>query len=137
MKNFLKKAAQIFITSATLNLVWEVAHSLLYETALAIPVQQYSPMILSMSAKDGLWITLFYAASALLFKNINILKNRGQLVAFIIMALLFSFFDEKISLSMGRWEYAAAMPTLLGVGVTPLFQLAITGILAIFLAQKN
>ncbi len=129
MKNFLKKAAQIFIASATLNLVWEVAHSPLYETALAMPIQQYSPMILTMSTKDGLWITLFYGISALLFKNINILKNRGQLTAFITMALLFSFLDEKISLTLGRWEYTASMPTLLGVGVTPLLELAVTGVL--------
>ena len=39
------------------------------------------------------------------------------------------FFDEKISLSLGRWEYASSMPTLLGVGLTPLLELAITGVL--------
>lgn len=114
-----------------INLVWEVAHSPLYETALAMPVKQYSPMILEMSLKDGLWITLFYAISTILFKNADILKNRTQLWAFVIMALTFSFWDEKISLTLGRWEYAEAMPTLFEIGLTPLLELAVTGVLTL------
>lgn len=125
----LKHALKIWAAASLINLVWEVAHSPLYETALAMPIKQYSPMILEMSIKDGLWITLFYAISTILFKNADILKNRTQLWVFVAMALTFSFLDEKISLTMGRWEYAASMPTIVGIGLTPLLELAVTGVL--------
>lgn len=132
-----KYALKVLLTSSLINLAWEVAHSPLYETALAMPIQQYSPMILGMSIKDGLWITLFYALTAILFKNADILKNRGQLCAFAIIALTFSFLDEKISLELGRWEYAASMPTLLGIGLTPLLELAVTGMLAFLVLNPS
>lgn len=125
----LKQTLTVFVTASMINLAWEVAHSPLYETALAMTVKEYSPMILEMSLKDGLWITLFYAISAILFKNADILKNRTRLWVFVVMALTFSFLDEKISLTLGRWEYAEAMPTLFGIGLTPLLELAVTGVL--------
>lgn len=131
IKNMLK----IFPAASLINLAWEVAHSPLYETALAMPVKEYSPMILTMSLKDGLWITLFYAISTILFKNTDILKNRKQLGTFVVMALTFSALDEKISLAMGRWEYAEAMPTPFGIGLTPLLELAITGVATLWCLQ--
>ena len=70
------------------------------------------------------------------FGNLNIFENYIQLTVFIILALLFSFIDEKVSLKMKRWSYTKNMPTVLGVGITPLFEVAVTGALtfaAVFL----
>ena len=53
-----------------------------------------------------------------------------QLSVFVIISLLFSFIDEKVSVKMERWEYAKNMPTILGVGITPLLEVAVTGALA-------
>ena len=120
---------QIFLIAFLINLLWEVIHSQLYETCLKSPLKKFIPLIIGASLKDGLFISLFYLTSAIIFGQINILADRSQLLAFIFLALSFSFIDEKISLKLGRWQYAKAMPKVFGVGLTPLLELAVTGVL--------
>jgi len=86
-------------------------------------------LTVKMSLKDSFWISLFYLITVLIFKNINILNNYLQLSVFIIMALAFAFIDESISIKIGRWQYSKKMPKLFNVGITPLFELTVTGIL--------
>lgn len=120
---------QIFLISFLFNLVWEVIHSQLYITCLESSLKRYIPLIIGASLKDGFWITSFFLFSAYIFGNVNILTNIYQLICFTFFSLVFSFIDERISLKMKRWEYSRKMPTIFRVGVTPLFEVAITGIL--------
>lgn len=120
---------QIFIISSLINLFWEVIHSQLYTTCQKLSLNKYIPLIIKVSLKDGFWISIFYIISFFIFQNTNILLNTNQLILFILLALSFSFIDEKISLKMKRWEYTAEMPTIFKVGITPLLELAVTGTL--------
>lgn len=128
---------QIFLTAFLVNLAWEFAHSRLYETCLRLPFKKTIPLLTRASLKDAFWIVLFFLASVIAFKNTNILTNYFQLLSFVFLSATFSFIDEKISLRFKRWEYSKVMPTVLGVGITPLIELAVTGIitfLVVFLA---
>lgn len=118
----------IFLISSLINLVWEVLHSQLYTTCLEMPFKKYPSLIVKQSIKDGLWISIFYLITYLLFQNAEILNNRLQLALFIVLSLVFSFVDEKISIKLKRWQYSKQMPTILGVGLTPLIELAVTGV---------
>ncbi len=120
---------QIFLISFLINLLWEIIHSQLYITCLKLPLKKYIPLIVRASLKDGLWISLFFLISVIALGSVNILANTYQLFLFIFLALIFSFIDEKVSLKMKRWEYSKQMPKIFGVGITPLLELAITGIL--------
>jgi len=120
---------QIFLISFFLNFLWEVLHSQLYETCIRAPLKKYISLILGASVKDAIWILVFYLLTFFIFDNINILLNNYQLVLFIVLSLVFSFIDEKVSLKLKRWQYSKFMPKILGIGVTPLLELAITGIL--------
>ncbi len=120
---------QIFLISFLLNLLWEVIHSQLYETCLKLPLKKYISLIIGASLKDGFWISLFFIITVFIFGNINILLNPFQLLVFIIVCLAFSFVDEKISLRLKRWEYTNKMPKIFGVGISPLSELAVTGVL--------
>lgn len=119
----------IFTLSFLINLLWEVLHSQLYTTCLNAKLKKYIPLIVGASLKDGFWITFFYLISFMIFKSENILNNPSQLMFFSILSLTFSFIDEKISLKMNRWEYDKTMPTIFGVGITPLLEIMVTGIL--------
>jgi len=92
-------------------------------------MKRYSLLITGASLKDGLWITIFYTLTYLIFDNTEILTNKPQLILFLILCLVFSFIDEKVSIGLKRWEYSKHMPKILGVGLTPLVELAITGVL--------
>src|SRR3989344_4036202 len=118
---------QIFIIAFLINLLYEVLHSQLYTTCLKMPLKKYIPLITIASVKDGIWISIFFAVSVLIFKNLIILTNYYQILFFIIIALTFAFIDEKISIKYKRWEYSSQMPKIFGVGITPLLELAITG----------
>lgn len=121
---------QIFFISFSLNLLWEVLHSQLYNTCLKSSLKRYVRLIIGASLKDAFWISLFYLVSVVLFSNTDILANKLQILFFIVIALLFSFVDEKVSVKKGRWQYSGQMPTVLGIGITPLLELAVTGTLA-------
>jgi len=120
---------QIFIISFLINLLWEVLHSRFYDTCINMKLKNYIPLIVGASLKDGFWISLFYLITVLLFQNINILLNLFQLFVFVILGLSFSFVDEKISIKRNRWKYSRKMPQILGVGITPLIEIALTGLL--------
>ncbi len=124
---------QIFIISFFLNLLWEVIHSQLYVTCLEAPLKKYIPLIIFASIKDAFFITLFYLISVLIFNNQNILNNSFQIIFFIIISLLFSFIDEKISLKQKRWQYTESMPTIFGVWISPLLEIAVTGVVSLWL----
>lgn len=123
---------KIFFFSFLLNLGWEVCQSVLYRTCQEKPLNDYVKLILKASLKDAFFISLFYLITTLIFNNFFILQNYLQLAAFVLLGLAFSFIDEKISLKLGRWRYADKMPKILGVGLSPLLELALTGIISFF-----
>jgi len=124
---------QIFLISFLINAVWEMNHSVLYKTCYELPLKKCMKLLTVMSLKDGFWITLFYLISFILFSTQNPFINPHQIGLFILLALSFSFIDEKISIKKSRWKYAEEMPTFLGVGITPLAELAVTGVLSFFI----
>lgn len=122
---------KIFFFGFLLNVVWELAHSVLYATCLKNSHRENVFLLLKMSGKDAGIILLFYLASRFIFGVINLFTHPPALIFFVGMALLFAFVDERISVRRKRWAYAPAMPVLFGVGATPLLELAITGVGAI------
>ena len=112
----------LFLVSFGLNLVWEFSHAWLYETCRRQTWQKNVRLLSVMAAKDGFFIVFFYLVSFVLF--------RGGLGLFIVISLAFSFIDEKMAIRWQRWEYATAMPTIFGAGLTPLLELAVTGVVA-------
>lgn len=121
---------EIFIIAFLLNILYEFWHCRLYNEIHKMSLKEVTHLLTKMSLKDGFWITLFYAVTVFIFGNVNIFENYLQLGVFIILALLFSFIDEKVSLKLGRWSYTKNMPTILGVGVTSLLEVAVTGTIA-------
>lgn len=92
-------------------------------------------LLLKMSVKDGVWISVFYLFTVLLFHTVNPWDNWMQVAIFSVIALSFAFVDEKISITMGRWEYSPKMPLVYGVGLTPLLELVATGILTFWIVS--
>ena len=125
----------LFIVSFFLNLLWEVRHSTLYTTCHEMPFRKYVPLILTMSVKDAFWIVFFYSCAVLLTKASPPLSSLTILI-FIIFTLSFSFIDEWISVRRKRWEYAPTMPRVFGVGISPLFELAVTGGASLFIVSR-
>ncbi|MEN9390161.1 MAG: hypothetical protein RLZZ283_261 [Candidatus Parcubacteria bacterium] len=112
----------LFHVAFLLNFVWEVWHSQLYTTCRTMSLTTFVPFITFQSLKDALWITIAYAIS----------PNEYVFVAGL---LLFSALVELHAIKTKRWEYAPEMPKVFGIGLTPLIELAVTGLLAFLLLQ--
>ncbi len=123
---------KLVISAFLINLAWEVLHSRLYTTCLEMDFFRYRRAMLIMSAKDSAIIAVFYIVTVVIFKGGAILDNFYQMLLFIALGLAFSFLDERISLKRKRWQYAPAMPKVFGVGLTPLAEIAVTGLLAFY-----
>lgn len=109
-------SAALFIVAFGLNVVWEFAHVRLYTTSVS------SWYLLWQSFKDALWISGVYLISP-------------NLIVFTAVLLLFAYIVEWHAVKTKRWEYGPTMPIVLGVGLTPLLELAVTGLLAVFLVS--
>jgi hypothetical protein len=120
---------KILIISFFINLLYELLHSLLYKTCIEAPLPKYVYLILKAAVFDGVSITLIYSISYFAFKNYSIF-------IFSAISIAFAYFWEIYSIKEGRWEYTSKMPKIFGVGLTPTFQLFITGFLSIYLSIK-
>ena len=61
----------------------------------------------------------------------------GHYLYFVSAAVVWAAVIEYHGLSTNRWQYSELMPTVFGLGVFPLVQLAITGISAMYLARLS
>jgi len=113
-----------------LNIIWEFSHHFLYVDLSGIP--KYSHLIIASFA-DMLIILGIFAIISLKNKNLNWIKNPSKFDYFMVvfLGLIITIFIEMINLNLGRWEYTLAMPTFFGIGISPLIQLALTGIISL------
>ncbi len=102
-----------------------------------MPLDRYVRLMVDMSFRDALWITLSFYVSVLIFGTRDILANPAQLLALVAWLLLFAWVIEVVAIRMKRWEYGSRMPVMLGVGASPLVQLAVTGLVALVLAAAH
>lgn len=115
-------SATLFVVAFGLNVVWEFAHSWLYTTCRAMSFFALTKLLVWQAFKDALWISGIYYISPNLF-------------VFVAVLLLFAYIVEWHALKTKRWEYAPEMPRIFGVGLTPLLELSVTGLLAVFLVS--
>lgn len=128
----LYQIAYLFFVGFALNIFWEFSHSQLYETCRRETWRVNARLLTFMSFKDALLIVVFYLISSSIFHVQNILLNPWAVAFFGALGLGFAFLDERISIRRKRWAYASSMPTVFGVGITPLFEIAITGIASLY-----
>jgi hypothetical protein len=100
-----------------------VAHSL--------PFDSFFGLMLYASFIDAVLILAMYLFVVLMFGEFYWFQEKGRAVYFGLISLFVAALIEMRALLTNRWQYGELMPTVLGIGLTPLFQLAVTGLLAI------
>lgn len=123
---------KLFLISFFINLLYEMLHSLLYKTCYEAKLRKYVYLMIKGAIFDGFWISFIYLITYFTFKNINIFNNYHQLSLFLVICLIFAYIWEINAIRNKRWEYTDKMPLILKVGLTPLIQLSITGLLALY-----
>lgn len=131
----------IFITSFLLNLLWETSHSLLYNWD-ALPLKNnvsfFVERILQSTIGDAIIIVIIFFIITVFNKSMDWItttkwKNYGLVT---LLGLSFAILIEVKAKIFQSWSYNENMPIILGIGVTPLFQLAITAVLTLMIAKE-
>lgn len=134
--NLWSRASLIFIFSYLLNFLWEAIHAYTLYQSHDFQASKYVPMLLYASLIDSLLICLIFFVGFLVLKRI-IKANKTKEVVFILIAgFIISSIIELKALLFKQWSYNDIMPTIFGMGLSPLLQLPITGLISIFLAGK-
>lgn len=124
---------KLFIFAFLLNVLWEFCHSQLYVTCLKMPLPSLIRLLLRVSFFDAVWIVIFVEVINLLLSTSLPLESFIGIVLFFMFTITYAIVIEVHAKRTKRWEYAKSMPKVFGVGISPLIQLFITGILAMIL----
>ncbi len=113
-----------------LNLIWEFSHYFLYIDMSGILKKIH---LICASLVDMIIIGLIFLFVSLKNNNIKWIEKPNIIDYFIIiiLSLIISAFIELRALSTGRWAYTELMPTVFGIGLSPLIQLAIVSIISL------
>lgn len=115
----------LFATAFALNLIWEIGHRGLYQDYL-----NFIPA----------WLCLIFAVAIDTVLVAMIVWFSKQFKyhhwAMIVSGLATAVFIEKLALSLDWWGYAADMPMVFGLGISPILQMALLPALTVFIIKK-
>ena len=122
-----------------LNLIWEFSHYRLYINLTGIPSTLH---LIIASFTDLFLVLIIFLIISIFRKNINWIEKpqKQNYIIIIVLGMLIATVIEIYSLSNGRWSYTELMPTILGIGLSPLIQIfttAITGIVLFNFFKKR
>jgi len=129
----------LFGFSFLLNFLWEALHAVYLYQHHNFDAATYVPMLLYVSSVDSLMILGLYLSVSLIWRDFIWIKSfqKKTVVVFLSLGVAVAFIIEyRAVFYTHRWLYKEAMPTIFGVGLSPLVQLSVTGILAVWLTKE-
>jgi hypothetical protein len=129
----------VFLFSYLLNFIWETYHAVLLYEGHDFNAGRYVRMINYVSFVDAFMVLGIFFFVSLLWRNLFWLKSMDALQT--LLALLTGFaasgvIEYRAVYLMNEWRYNPNMPTVLGIGLSPLIQIGITGLLALWLTRR-
>ncbi len=139
MKKLLNILGSVFFLSYLLNFFWESIHAVLfykdhatYESLFFVKMISYATFF------DAVIISGIFLGGCLIWRSINWLKefSKQKVLYTVIVGFIIAVLIEAKALFFGQWSYNDVMPTIFGMGLSPLIQLSITGLITFFFAKK-
>jgi len=131
--------ALIFMFAFLMNYVWESLHEAFLYEQHSFKAEKYVVMMMYVSTVDASIILGIYLGIAALWKDIlwvREMKWQQTFAVFIAGMAIAAFIEYRNVLVLKEWSYTPLMPTISGIGVSPLLQLGITGSLTFWLTRK-
>ncbi|RJQ48334.1 MAG: hypothetical protein C4538_03970 [Nitrospiraceae bacterium] len=129
----------IFVLSFLFNYIWESLHEAFLYEPCKLEVSEYIQMILYVSLIDASIILGIYLGTAVLWKDILwVQKMDGMQVLVICIAgmVIAAIIEYRGALVLRKWSYGPGMPTIFGIGLSPLLQLSTTGLLTFWVVRR-
>jgi len=138
MKPLWKNSIFLLVTAYLINFVWETTHSVLYSGIASVSYNRYMPILHRASITDAFLVLGMFLLTAIIYKEFKLKKwEIKHYSLFVILGLIAAIWIEyRAVFLLGKWSYAATMPTIFGIGLTPLIQLALTGLIGLWITKK-
>jgi len=122
-----------------LNYVWESYHAVFLYGAHDFNAEKYVRMLGYVSAVDSSLILTIYLLLSLLCKDMLWLRKMNRWQAGVVFAagvMIAAFIEYRKVFVLRAWSYTPLMPTVFGLGLSPLLQLSSTAWLAFWITKK-
>lgn len=137
-QSYYKIILLILFFGFTFNFIWESIHAKFLYSGILLDKVNYWFLMGYASAIDSFLIVLMYLTTAILIKTslwVNDL-NKFRVLIFSFLGLIIAIFIEYLNVYLlHRWSYTNLMPTLFGIGFSPLIQLSITGLVTLYVVR--
>ncbi|MGA9535985.1 MAG: hypothetical protein WBR24_08755 [Desulfobacterales bacterium] len=121
------------------NFLEKILHAVYLHQRHDLDASNYVPMLLYVSSVDGLIVLGLYLGVGVMWLDLFWLKPfmKKQILVFTSIGAGVAALIEYLSIFYyHRWKYNKEMPTIYGIGISPLFQLSVTGLLALWLSRE-
>lgn len=120
----MRQFAAIILAAYALHFTWEMGHGSLFAPMDRLPFWQATAWCARAAGWDVVIGVTAYLAAALVGRTV---KWPGQRLAwpvaiYFLVGLGLTIAIERWAVAAGHWQYREAMPTIAGIGLTPLLQ---------------
>ena len=129
----------IFIFSYMVNFIWESLHAVFLYEGHDFNAMKYVLMVSYVSLIDGFLILGIYLFVAAVWRDAAWIREMSGkhiytvLIAGLLLAAVIEF--RKVIITRA-WSYNQLMPTIFGLGLSPLLQLSSTGLWAFWVSGR-
>ncbi len=132
------KVILLLVLFFLLSLFWEVSHSVLYdwnESPLKNEINFYVSKILYSSLGDLFFLIIMYLIIFAINKKFSWIDSPKKKDYFLIcfFGIVISVIIEIKAKWLNQWNYTSYMPTIFGIGLTPLIQLSATFLISLII----
>lgn len=126
-------------TSFALNLAWEAVQLPLYTIFSEGSAQSIVYAVTHCTLGDVVIALACYVGAGLAMRNVDWVRVRpfGGTAVAVVLGTAYTVFSEWLNVSVrGSWAYAASMPVILGIGITPLLQWVVVPALSVAMIRR-
>ncbi len=130
----------ISIFAFLLNFIWELLQMPLFAGFADFPYYQIILHCTKATFGDVIISLVAFAGACLITRSRMWIKsmNKSGVVAFLAMGLVITIIFELLATGpLNRWEYSELMPTVIGVGVSPVAQWVILPLIQLWFVKRQ
>lgn len=118
------RVVTLAVVAYAIHFAWEMGHAKWFETMKELPFWTATAWCARAALWDVAISVLAYLIASLTGRNVHWIRRPSpfQLTVYIALGLAVTVAVERWALAGGRWRYAATMPTIAGIGLSPLLQ---------------
>jgi hypothetical protein len=138
-REFALTAGVTFVIAYLFNFVWESVHSVWLYGDHDFGADRYVRMVGYVSAVDAILVLGIFLFISLTWRNAIWVKRMNFMHVLTVLlsgALVSGIVEYRAVYVLKEWSYGPNMPIILGIGLSPLIQIGITGLLAFWLTGR-